>query len=214
MKEPGSNFCGNTVRSKSRSDVKVFTSLHGSCWHPPTALPLYTQVRILLITRVPKSTFNTRVVNFETTAKICQNVQRSFVASLRSWCRWRDNELFCMGGLIPPDCWCSHVRWQGMESDTLGAWVNPSLSHTRISGQAESLSGGVCLSLLAGGDVQMTVSSPGAVRVTQHTHSEPAPCNLLQRLWLVEGSALKTLGKAFMCKLGDCFGCILFLSLF
>lgn len=41
-----------------------------------------------------------------------------------------------------------------------------------MSGQAESLSGGVCLSLLAGGDVQMTVSSPGAVRVTQRTHSE------------------------------------------
>lgn len=38
--------------------------------------------------------------------------------------------------------------------------------------------------------------------------------NLQQGLWLVEGSALKTSGKAFMCKLGDCFGCILFLSLF
>lgn len=49
-----------------------------------------------------------------------------------------------------------------------------------MSGQAESLSGGVCLSLLAGGDVQMTVSSPGAVRVTQL--SEPALCNLQQRL--------------------------------
>lgn len=106
------------------------------------------------------------------------------------------------------------VPWQGMESDTLGAWVSPSLSHTWMSGQAESLSGGVCLSLLAGGDVQMTVSSPGAVWVTQRTHSEPALCNLQQRLWLVEGCALKTLGKAFICKLGDCFGCILFPSLF
>lgn len=38
---------------------------------------------------------------FETTAKICQNVQRSFIASLRSWCRWRDNELFCTGGTHP-----------------------------------------------------------------------------------------------------------------
>lgn len=43
---------------------------------------------------------------FKQQKKKCQNAQRSFSASLRSWCRWREQWAVLYGaeGLIPPDC--------------------------------------------------------------------------------------------------------------
>lgn len=81
------------------------------------------------------------------------------------------------GELIPPDCCSPGKGW----SQT--PWEHESTPPCPTHGCQDRLNhflGVSCLSLLAGGDVQMTVSSPGAVRVTQRT--EPALCNLQPRL--------------------------------
>lgn len=154
--------------------------LHGTCWRPPTdRTPLTLRFRFLLITRMPKFAFTTKLWIFKRRQEhVTMSRDTSSPLFLRSQCKWGGNELFCKGRTHPAWLLAFSSPRIPLSRDGdrhFGSVSQPPLSHTWILGQGESLSGGVCLSLLTRGDVQMTISRRGTVQcewLNTHTLSQ------------------------------------------